>query len=98
MRRAARVDGNQAEIVAALRAVGAEWIPTSADPRSGCDGFVAYRGKLWPVEIKDPAQPESKRALTENERKTREKLERVGVRYNVVETREDALRLIGAMR
>ena len=50
MRRAARVDANQAEIVEALRRIGArvyliKW---------PCDALVAYRGRWIGLEIKAP--------------------------------------------
>lgn len=48
MRHAARVDGNQAEIVAALRAAGASvWIIGLP-----VDLLVGYRGQTLPMEIK----------------------------------------------
>lgn len=95
---AKRVDVNQGEIVAALRAVGADWIPTSNDPRSGCDGFIAFRGRLHLAEIKDGSKPPSARKLTDTEQKRKASVERCGVTYNILLTPEQALRLIGAIK
>lgn len=69
MRRAARIDGNQPELVKELKKIGAVVADTS---RLG-DGFpdlvVAYKGKNYLVEVKDPSQPPSKRRLTPKEKK-----------------------------
>jgi hypothetical protein len=52
-RRAAKVDRNQAEIVAALRAVGATVQPLHS-VGAGCpDLLVGYRGRNWLIEVKD---------------------------------------------
>jgi hypothetical protein len=53
MRRKGRTDGNQAEIVKALRAVGASVQPLSA-VGSGCpDLLVGYRGANYLLEVKN---------------------------------------------
>jgi hypothetical protein len=96
--RANRVDANQTEIVDALRKAGAEWIPTSGDPSIGFDGLVAFRGVLHIAEIKDGSKPPSGRKLTDRERKRKEQVEYKGVKYNVIESKEDALKLIGVIR
>lgn len=49
MRRAAKVDANQAEIVQALRAVGA--LPVYI--KEPCDLVVGYRGKNFLLEVKN---------------------------------------------
>lgn len=52
MRRAAKVDGNQQQIVVALRAVGAR-VKSLASVGEGCpDLLVAFRGKLYLLEVK----------------------------------------------
>jgi predicted Holliday junction resolvase-like endonuclease len=96
--RANRIDANQTEIVEALRKAGAEWIPTSGDPSIGFDGLVAHQGRLFVVEIKDGSKPASARRLTDRERKRKEQVEYKGVPYNVIESKEDALKLIGVLR
>lgn len=63
MRRAAKVDRNQAEIVAALRAAGAS-VQSLAAIGEGCpDLLVGYRGKNMLMEVKDGLKPPSARLL-----------------------------------
>jgi hypothetical protein len=63
MRRAAKVDRNQAEIVAALRAVGATVQPLHA-VGAGCpDLLVGFRGVNYLMEVKDWQAPASDRQL-----------------------------------
>ena len=53
MRRAAKVDANQAAIVAALRAIGATVQPLHM-VGAGCpDLLVGWRGRNWLIEVKD---------------------------------------------
>jgi len=92
-----RTDDNQGEIVDALRGVGAEWVPTTGDPRIGFDGLIAFRGRLYAAEIKDGSKPPSRRKLTDNERKRKAQLAAVGVDVLVIECVMDALRQIGAI-
>lgn len=64
MRRAAKVDANQAEIVKALRQVGAS-VQSLASTGKGCpDLLVGIRGLNFLIEVKDGAKPESDRKLT----------------------------------
>lgn len=79
-----KVDGNQSEIVKVLRQLGAEWIDTSGDPRSGCDGIIAYRGRALVAEIKNGDLPPSRRKLTDNEQKTKAKCDARGVPYLIL--------------
>ncbi|NJM13322.1 MAG: hypothetical protein HC889_16920 [Synechococcaceae cyanobacterium SM1_2_3] len=64
MRRAAKVDKNQAEIVAALRAMGATVQPLHAVGRGCPDLLAGWRGKNVLIEIKDGSAPQSDRTLT----------------------------------
>lgn len=67
MRRAARVDANQREIVEALRRVGATVQPLHTIG-SGCpDILVGYRGTNILLELKDGDKPLSRRRLTADE-------------------------------
>jgi hypothetical protein len=67
MRRAARVDGNQPEIVKALRRIGAS-VQLLHTVGQGCpDLLAALAGRNVLFEVKDPAQPPSKRKLTDDE-------------------------------
>ncbi len=64
MRRRAKVDANQAAIVAALREVGAS-VQSLASLGAGVpDLLVCYHGVLTLMEIKDGAKSASRRRLT----------------------------------
>lgn len=68
MRRAARVDANQEQVVSALRACGAYVrIVTQGDGLP--DLLVGYRGYTLLLEVKDGRKPPSARKLTEAEEK-----------------------------
>ena len=64
MRRAAAVDRNQSEIVAALRKAGATVQILSAVGQGCPDLLAGFRGRNWLLECKDFAKPPSKRVLT----------------------------------
>lgn len=67
MRRAARVDDNQHEIVAALRAAGCS-VTSLAAVGKGCpDIVVGVGGVNYLLEIKDGRKAPSKRRLTQAE-------------------------------
>lgn len=91
LRTAARVDANQAKIVAAMRAIGA-CVLHLHQLKNCCDLLVGYRGRTHLMEIKDPAQPESKRQLTPGEAKFRDEWR--GTPYHVVETVDQAIQII----
>jgi len=69
MRRAAKVDDNQAEIVAALRKIGATVQPLHAVGQGCPDLLVGWRGMTSLLEVKDGAKPPSARKLTEDQEK-----------------------------
>jgi hypothetical protein len=68
MSRAKRIDTNQTKIVRTLRQVPG--VSVAVTSRLG-DGFpdlvVAFKGRNYLFEIKDPARPPSERRLTEAE-------------------------------
>jgi len=64
MRRAAKVDGNQAAIVSALRQVGATVTPCHGVGEGFPDLCVGWSGETFLLEVKDPSQPISGQALT----------------------------------
>ena len=67
MRRAAKVDANQTEIVNALRQVGAS-VQSLAATGKGCpDLLVGFRGKNLLLEVKDGGKVKSARKLTEDQ-------------------------------
>lgn len=62
--RAARIDSNQNDIVAALRAIGCSVAITSAVGKGFPDLVVSRAGKNYLIEIKDPSKPKADRQLT----------------------------------
>ena len=63
MRRAAKIDSNQVEIVAALRRAGAV-VQSLAAVGNGCpDLLVGFLGRTFLMEIKDGAKVKSAQAL-----------------------------------
>lgn len=69
MRRAARVDANQVEVVKALRKIGATVTPIHVIGKGVSDLLVSFRQRWLVLEVKDGAKPPSKRALTLDEKK-----------------------------
>lgn len=63
----AKVDGNQNEIVRQLREMGVSVHSTAPLGRGFPDIICGTRKKNFLFEIKDPAQPPSKRRLTDDE-------------------------------
>lgn len=64
MRRAAKVDRNQPEIVAALRKAGATVESLAAVGCGVPDLLVGFQGRTVLIEVKDGARPKSERQLT----------------------------------
>lgn len=64
MRRAAKIDANQNEIVTALRQIGCDVCLLSAVGKGCPDLAIGYRGKNYFLEVKDGAKPPSERKLT----------------------------------
>lgn len=64
MRRAAKTDRNQAQIIAALRKAGATVQPLHAVGQGCPDILCGFKGRNWLLEIKDGSKPPSKRKLT----------------------------------
>ena len=64
MRRAAKVDANQTEIVKALRQVGASVQSLAATGKGDPDLLVGFRGKNLLLEVKDGGKIKSDRKLT----------------------------------
>ena len=93
MRRAAKVDRNQPEIVAALRKAGACVIITS-QLKNAFDLLVIFRGRVFIMEVKDGEKTKSRHKLTKGEAACRDCVEAAGVNYHVVTSVEQALTLI----
>lgn len=64
MRRAAKVDANQSQIIDALRRAGASVQPLHAVGQGCPDILVGHRGVNLLIEVKDGAKPPSARKLT----------------------------------
>jgi len=79
-------DSNQAAIDLAAQSVGAEWIQLSKLPGAGADRLYLHRGRVYLVEIKNPAQ---RWAYTESELRLQEICHRQDVGYYVIETPQD---------
>jgi hypothetical protein len=83
-------DTNEAELITIWRGVGALVIPM--DKSAGFDLLVIHRGKVYVVEVK---QPGKRYRLTDAERARCTEVEAVGVPYNIVQTADDALEMLG---
>ena len=108
-RRKAKKDDNHAQVVNALRRVGAAVFDTASTP-CGFDLVVAFRGVVHIVEVKDgeklPAKFETMNEqerreylegmLTDNERDAMERTEATGGQYNIIHNVRAALDMIGA--
>ena len=95
MRRAARADANQAEVIRALRQIGATVLPMHALGKGAPDVLAGYRGVNYALEIKDGSKPPSARALTPDEADWHADWRG---QVAIVESVADALRVIGAER
>ena len=99
MRRNAKVDVNQPEIVKALRKAGAA-VQHCHQLKNAFDILVGFRGQLFIMEIKVPIELKTKEnrlpALTAGELKCKELFAKVGVIYHIVGSIDQALKIIGA--
>ncbi len=94
---AKRIDSNQPEIVAKLRAVPGVVVFHTHEVGKGLpDLVVSYRGKTqnFLFEIKDPDKPKSKRKLTPKEQVFHDTWPG---QVDVIETAEEALLIMGAI-
>lgn len=89
-----RVDANQPEIVKALRGVGASVLHLHTVGKGCPDILIGFRGQNIAAEIKDGSKPPSKRRLTPDEQEWHEAWRG---QVAIIETVDDALRLIGAI-
>lgn len=92
MRRAAKVDQNQAQVVKDLRAVGCSVLPLHAVGKGCPDLLVAYGMKNHLLEVKDGSKPPSARKLTPAQEKFH--AEWRGPIFTVTST-EEALKAMG---
>lgn len=90
MRRAARRDANEQDIIKALRECGA--YVKSINDEGTFDLLVSYRGMTLLLEVKDGAKPPSARKLTDAEQKFHD--EWPGKNLYIVTSVQDALELL----
>ena len=95
MRRIARTDSNQQEIVTALRRLGAVVLMTH-QLKNCFDILVCFKGSTYMVEIKDGSLSPSQRKLTPGELQFKAKIESVNCKYWVIESVEDALAMLNS--
>lgn len=93
MRRAAKIDRNQPDIVKALRYAGATVQPIHTIGKGCPDLLVGFRGENYILEIKDGSKPPSQRELTDDEKKW---IENWKGKARVVSTIDEALDAVGA--
>lgn len=67
VRRAARVDENQPDIIAALRRIGVSVQPLHMVGKGCPDAVIGYHKVNGLIEIKDGSKPKSEQALTKDE-------------------------------
>ena len=96
MRRAAKVDRNQAEITAALRTVGASVQSLAAVGNGVPDLLVGFRRATYLLEVKDGKKPPSARELTPDQ--VTWHMGWIGGPCVVVNSTEEALAAIGATK
>ena len=96
MRRAAKVDQNQDQVVSALRAAGAKVQSLSAVGKGVPDLLCQYEGTFYLIEVKDGQKPPSQRKLTDDQVKWHEEWKSAFL--GVVESPEQALKFIGAIK
>ena len=90
MRRNAKVDANQPELVKQIRKLGGVVLHTH-QLKNAFDILVGYNNKLYIVEIKN----NSKGKLTAGEQKCKEMFNSVGVDYHTVYNIEQLKKIIG---
>ena len=96
MRRAAKVDQNQDQVVSALRAAGAKVQSLAAVGKGVPDLLCQYQGSFYLIEVKDGRKPPSQRKLTDDQVKWHEEWKSAFL--GVVESPDEALKFIGAIK
>jgi hypothetical protein len=89
VRRAAKVDANQSEIVTALRRVGCSVQSLAAVGKGVPDLLVGLRSRNYLIEVKDGSKPPSARKLTDDQEQWHRKW---AGQVLTVTSAEDALR------
>lgn len=92
MRRAARVDGNHSQMVAALRQAGVCVVDLSGVGKGCPDLLWSLAGRCGLIELKDPRQPKSRQRLRESQQAFKTQWQ---ASYAVVGTLEQAFFAVG---
>jgi hypothetical protein len=95
VRTRSRRDGNEKQLVALARKLGATWCSTASTPGE-LDGIIGCAGIDVRVEIKDGSRPPSERALTPQEINTIESW--AGRKPVVIESEDDLIELLNTLR
>lgn len=95
MRRAARIDDNHTEVVAALRHFGATVQSLAAVGKGVPDLLVSFHGRTLLLEVKDGKKPPSERRLTPGEERW---IQAWDGEVHVVNSAEEALAVLGIRR
>ena len=95
MRRKARIDANQVDIVIALRQIGAKVASTAQLGKGFPDLAVAYRGRWYLLEVKDGDLAPSARKLSDEEKLWHEEFG-TQAPIHVVHSVDEAIRTITA--
>lgn len=96
MRRAAKIDANQTQVVEALRAAGATVQSLAAVGQGVPDLLVGFQSKTLLMEVKDGRKPPSQRQLTEDQLKWHGAWR--GGPVAIVDGPDAALRILGVMK
>lgn len=91
MRRHAKTDANQTEIVAALRAIGCSVLSLAPLGNGAPDLLIGIFGRNYLLEVKDGAKPPSRRALTPLEKEFHNTWKG---QVAIVETAEQAIEIV----
>jgi Holliday junction resolvase len=95
MRRAAKIDANQEQVVSALRAAGVRVLSLAAVGKGVPDLLCSFRGLLILLEVKDGQKPPSARKLTPDQIEFHREWKDVPL--YVVENPWDALKACGCV-
>ena len=93
MRRSAKIDANQNDIVNALRKAGATVQSLAANGQGVPDLLVGFKGQTFLFEVKDGSKPASARKLTPDQVEWHKAWR--GGPLVVVESAEQALSVVG---
>lgn len=96
MRKYGKIDGNQDQVVSALRAAGATVQSLAAVGDGVPDLLVGYRGHTMLFEVKDGRKPPSQRKMTPEQQKWHAAWN--GGTLCIVDGPEAALRAIGVIK